>query len=131
MVVDTSAIVAILLREPLVDDLIAIMAAAETLSIAAPTAVECAVVMLRKKGEIGERDLDAYLSSAGIGIVAFDADLYSRAKDAFRRYGKGRHPASLNFGDCFSYALAKSVDEPLLCIGGDFARTDLSLVPLN
>lgn len=65
------------------------------------------------------------LRDAGIEVVAFDEDLAARAVDAWRRYGKGRHPAQLNFGDCCTYALAERTGHPILCVGHDFARTDL------
>ncbi len=83
-----------------------------------------------RKGEIGGRELDLLLYRAAIEIVAVDHDQAEIARTAWRRFGKGRHPAALNYGDCFAYALAKSRGLPLLFDGNDFAQTDIAGVPL-
>jgi ribonuclease VapC len=126
MVVDSSAILAIAFDEP--DHLTYLNAidSAETRTMSAATLFECRLVALRKAGEVQERDLLELLAEMKIRVAHFDEAQAVLAADAFRRYGKGRHKAGLNFGDCFSYALAKSLSEPLLYKGGDFARTDVA-----
>jgi ribonuclease VapC len=89
------------------------------------TRTDCRADGPRQRGPAGANELDNFLRRGGIEIVPVDVDQVRIARDAFRRFGKGRHPASLNFGDCFSYALAKALGEPLLFKGGDFARTDI------
>jgi ribonuclease VapC len=83
------------------------------------------MVMESTRGYNGLRDFDLFIAAAGIELVAVDADQAQIAREAFRRYGKGRSPAGLNYGDCFSYALAKATGLPLLFKGADFARTDI------
>jgi ribonuclease VapC len=125
MVIDTSAIVAIALDEPeaaafeerIADDPVRLISAA--------TVLEAAIVLESRLGEAGGREFDLWLLKVGADIVPVDADQIAAARRAWRRFGKGRHPAGLNYGDCFSYALAFSRDEPLLFKGEDFARTDL------
>jgi ribonuclease VapC len=102
--------------------------AGETAGIGAPTLVETAIVLTRALGGLGRTVLGAFLERYGIDTVPFDAEHWPVALDAFTRYGKGRHPAGLNFGDCFTYAVARVADEPLLCLGEDFAQTDLEVV---
>ncbi|MGU3539095.1 type II toxin-antitoxin system VapC family toxin [Methylobacterium sp. A54F] len=123
IVVDSSAFAAILFHEPEAERLSGILALAEPRYMAAPTYLECAIVASRR--EDGRRLLDAWLDARGITIHPLDEALARRAADAFARYGKGRHPAGLNFGDCFAYALATALDAPLLYKGDDFARTDV------
>ena len=125
MVIDTSAITAILRAEPERDELLQAIVDAPKRLMAAFTAVECAVVIERRKGEVGRRELELFLHDAGIDVVAMDTDQAELAKDAYRRYGKGRHPAALNLGDCCAYALAVSTGEALLFKGEPFARTDV------
>jgi ribonuclease VapC len=126
MVVDSSAILAIVFNEPDHSLYLNAMLEAQALTISAATLFECRLVALRKAGEIQETKLIAFLADFEIDIAHFDETQLEVAIDAFRRYGKGRDKAALNFGDCFSYALAKSRGEPLLYKGGDFARTDLA-----
>ena len=126
MVVDTSAIVAFALGEPEAGAVARLLAEADALSISAASVLECSLVLGRRFGPIGEEKLDELLREAGIAIVPFDAEQLDLARAAYRRFGKGRHPAQLNYGDCFSYALAKSLDEPLLYVGEDFAQTDVT-----
>ena len=96
--------------------------------ISAGTVIEAALVLLGRFGERGEVQLDALLRSFGAEVVAVDDDQVAFARDAARTFGRGRHKAALNFGDCFSYALAVSRGEPLLFVGNDFAMTDVSAV---
>ncbi len=125
MVVDTSALLAVLLDEPERDRFIALLAEARDPLISAATLLEASIVMRTRKGHDGVTRLDALLARAGVRPVAFDADQASLAREAFVRFGKGQHPAGLNFGDCFAYALAKAHDRPLLFKGDDFVRTDV------
>ena len=126
MVIDTSAIIAILFQEPeaaafssaIEGDAIRLMSAASVL--------EASIVVEAASGEGGGRELDLLLYKAGIEIAAVTADQAELARRAYRAYGKGRHAAGLNYGDCFAYALAKASAEPLLYKGGDFARTDIA-----
>lgn len=126
MVVDSSALVAMLLGEPDGANLEAALGDADDPILSAATLVEASIVMHRRTGEQGVRNLDSLLDAAGVRTVALDGRQAVLARDAFVRYGKGRHPAALNFGDCFPYALAKSTGRPLLFKGDDFARTDLA-----
>lgn len=126
MVIDTSAIVAIFFNEPdapayrerIVDDPVRLVSAA--------TLVEAAMVIESRFGDAGGAELDLWLHQTDAEIVAVSAEHADQARRAWRRYGKGRHPAGLNYGDCFSYALAKLTDEPLLFKGDDFSKTDIS-----
>lgn len=125
MVLDTSALVAILLGEPERDQLIAVLADAADPLISAGTLLEASIVVQSKLGEDGLTDLDELLATAGVRCVAVDLAQVHAARDAFARYGKGRNAAGLNFGDCFAYALAKVAGVPLLFKGDDFAQTDV------
>jgi len=126
MVVDSSALFAVLFNEQDRAAYLDAMMDAPQLTISAPTLFECRVVAMCRTGEDWERELLDLLREIDADIVAFDEALAVVAADAYRRYGKGRNRAALNFGDCFSYALAKSRGEPLLYKGGDFARTDVA-----
>ncbi len=125
MVVDTSALVAILLGEPEQGSFIQAITADRTRIVGAATVFETSMVILSRRGERGLSDLSAFLVRATIQTASVSAEHVDLAVEAFRRFGKGRHPAGLNFGDCFSYALAKATGEPLLYKGDDFARTDI------
>ena len=125
MVLDTSALVAILLGEPERDQLIAVLADAADPLISAGTLLEASIVVQSKLGDDGLTDLDELLATAGVRCVAVDLAQVHAARDAFARYGKGRNAAGLNFGDCFAYALAKVAGVPLLFKGDDFAQTDV------
>lgn len=124
MIVDSSVVVAICLGEADADDLARVLADADVLRMSAATLVETAVVLdLRAPGE-----LDGFLGKVEIEIVPFDSAQASIARDVYRRYGKGSgHPAALNYGDCFSYALAAHTGEPLLFKGDDFTKTDVAI----
>jgi ribonuclease VapC len=125
MVLDTSALVAVLLGEPERDRFIALLADAEDPLISAATLVETSIVMLAKTGAEGISDLDELLAAAAVRCVAVDAAQAHLAREAFVRFGKGRARAALNYGDCFAYALARSTAQPLLFKGDDFILTDL------
>lgn len=126
MVVDTSALLAVLLGESDRDTYISELAAAEDPLISAGTVLEASIVMLARAGDPGVQALDELLAAAGVRCVAVDDAQVRLARDAFHRFGKGRSPAGLNFGDCFSYALARSADRPLLFKGLDFRSTDIT-----
>ena len=125
MVIDTSAIVAIFFGEPDAPRYREHIADDPVRRVSAATLVEAAMVIEARFGEAGGAELDLWLHKADVEIVAVTVEHADQARRAWRRYGKKRHPAALNYGDCFSYALAKLADEPLLFKGADFARTDV------
>lgn len=125
MVIDTSAVVAILLGEPEAEPFALAIAGDPGRFISAFTALEAGIVIEAKKGEHAGRELDLLLHRAKIEIVPVTAEQFEIARSAWRKYGKGRHPAGLNIGDCCSYALAKCSGEPLLFKGDDFSQTDV------
>jgi len=131
MVIDTSALIAILQDEPERRLLNEAIEAAESCAMSTGSFLETSMVIESRYGPDGTRDLDLFISKARITLASVDADQAYVARDAFRRYGKGRHPAGLNFGDCFAYALAKMLDEPLLFKGKDFVLTDIAVYPLR
>jgi ribonuclease VapC len=124
MVVDTSALVAILLQEADADIYANAIAGATTTALSAASYVELAIVSL-SRGARGRAELEATLADAAIDIVPVTLDQARAAAAAYERYGKGRHRAALNFGDCFAYALARTRGEPLLFKGTDFGLTDV------
>jgi ribonuclease VapC len=127
MVIDTSAIIAVIFNEPEAAAISTKLAAAERRLISAATLVEATVVLTRQTKSGDDRDLAPFLTAAPFEIVAFDEEQSVLARDAFRRYGqRSGHPARLNFGDCFAYALAKQRNEPLLFIGRDFSQSDIT-----
>jgi ribonuclease VapC len=125
MVVDTSAIVAILLREPEADRFNQALADAPVRLLSAVTRVELSFVIEGRKREAGRIDLERLLQVGGFDVVNVTPRHAEIAIEAFRRYGKGRHRAGLNIGDCFSYALAVAMDQELLFKGHDFSHTDI------
>jgi ribonuclease VapC len=127
MVIDSSAFVAILLVETEGKRFLDLIAKAERKSISAANAFEAAIVLEARAGEGAAREFDFFLYEADVKVVPVDSDMVAVARIAWRRYGKGRHPAALNFGDCFAYALAKISGEPLLAKGDDFLQTDIEL----
>ncbi len=126
MVVDTSALVAVLLGEPERDLFIDALIEADDPLISTATLLEASIVMQAKTGDDGVADLDALLAAIAARPVAVDAAQAYLARDAFTRFGKGRSSAGLNYGDCFSYALAQAMGRPLLFKGEDFGRTDVT-----
>ncbi|WP_027533314.1 type II toxin-antitoxin system VapC family toxin [Bradyrhizobium sp. WSM3983] len=126
MVIDTSAIVAIALNEDDAADIERLIADDPIRLISAATVLEATMVIETRLGDAGGREFDLWLIKIGAEIAAVDTQQADAARRAWRRYGKGRHAASLNYGDCFSYALASTRSEPLLFKGEDFAKTDVS-----
>jgi len=132
MVIDISAVIAILLNEPEAPRLAEIIEGARPRLMSAASLLEASMVIETRKGEAGGRELDLFIYRTGIEIVAVTADQAEIARIAWRCYGKGRHPAGLNYGDCFAYALAKISGAPLLYKGAEFGQTDiLGLTPVH
>jgi ribonuclease VapC len=125
LAVDTSAVLAVLLREPSCDAVLDRLCGASQPAVAAPTRTEILLVALVKLGELGQERARDFLERQAILTVGWDQELADAAALAFQRFGKGRHPSGLNFGDCFSYALAQQLRVPLLFVGNDFSQTDL------
>jgi ribonuclease VapC len=125
MVVDTSALLAIYLAESDSSRFEAVLIAAAEPVISAGTLLEAGIVVETRHGKAGAAELDALLGKLGISLVDVDAEQVDAARLAFRKYGKGRHSANLNYGDCFAYALAITRGQPLLLKGGDFSKTDV------
>ncbi len=128
MVIDTSALVAILSLEPEAARLAQAIEADPTRLISASTLLEAGIVIEARLGAAGGKELDLLVAKAGVVIEPLTADQASTAREAWRRFGKGRHAAALNFGDCCSYALARATGEPLLFKGTDFTNTDIAAV---
>lgn len=127
MVIDTSALLAILQDEPERRAFNLLIEHAESRLLSAVSFVEASIVIASRFGAEGLQSLDLFLSRAGVELVEVDAEQAHAARDAFLRFGRGRHPAGFNFGDCFSYALATVNGEPLLCKGDDFRRTNVAI----
>jgi ribonuclease VapC len=125
MVIDSSAIGAMLFDEPEAPLFERMIADDPFRVLSAVTLVEAGIIVEARLGDAGARELDLWLQRVGIEIVPADSEQADIARRAWRRFGKGRHPAGLNFGDCFSYALAIARDQPLLFKGNDFAQTDV------
>jgi ribonuclease VapC len=125
MIVDTSAVMAILRKEPDAPVLGAALARATRIAISAATLVELCVVAENRAGAAVWAEVEALMADAAIEVAPFTAEQAALAREGWRRFGKGRHPAGLNLGDCFAYALAQERGEPLLFKGEDFARTDV------
>lgn len=130
MVLDTSAIVAILLGQAESAALHRLLARQSPGLVGAPTLAEAAIVLQGRLGQTGLTALRSFLVEYDVHSVPFGEEHWRLAAQAFGRFGKGRHPAALNFGDCLTYATAKLAGRPLLCLGDDFAQTDLELVTL-
>ena len=128
MVLDTSALLALLLDEPEAEAFRLAVEEDQSRLVSAATLLETAVVIEARKGEPAGRELDLLLHKADVSIIPVDEEQVAVARRAYRRYGKGRHAAGLNFGDLFAYALARTSGEPLLFKGEDFARTDVGRV---
>lgn len=125
IVVDSSALMAILLQEAEAERFAACLGADSDPIMSAVSLLEASMVATGRLGEGGVRKLQQLIETFAISIIPFDADQAAHALNAFHRFGKGRHPAALNMGDCASYALAASHSLPLLYKGGDFANTDM------
>ena len=125
MVIDTSAMLAIFLGEPERQQFLELLRQADSRLFSAGNALETSIVLEARRGESIIRELDLFVHRTKVEIVSVDTEQVEVARAAGRMYWKGRHPAGLNFGDCFAYALAKTSGEPLLATGSDFARTDI------
>jgi len=130
MVIDTSAVIAILFDEPERGAITTAIEHADTRRMSAATFVEASIVIEARHGAAGRQELDLLLERAEVELVSVDPAQARAARQAWSRFGKGRHPAALNYGDCFSYALATTEAQPLLCKGDDFRQTDVAVVPL-
>jgi ribonuclease VapC len=129
VIVDSSAIVAILLQEPGAEFCAGELQNSHHNRMSAASYLEAAIVADSTKRAIASRGMDELLTDAGIEIEPVTAEQAKIAREAYRDFGKGHgHPARLNFGDCFAYALAKDKREPLLCLGNDFVHTDIATV---
>jgi ribonuclease VapC len=131
MVIDTSAILAILQREPERRSFLDAIEAADSTRMSVASFVESSIVIESRYGAEGLRDLDRFISRATIELVPVDREHGQLARSAFNRYGKGRHRAGLNYGDCFSYAAAVRSQESLLCKGDDFVHTDVPIMNIT
>ncbi len=124
--VDSSALIAILRREPEADSFLRVIAGADRCLLSSVSLLETSMVLAGRTGDAAAwAELDALIARAAMQVVAQDAELAEEARGAFLRYGKGHHPAGLNLGDCASYALAKTCSISLLFKGNDFPKTDL------
>lgn len=128
MIVDTSALMAVILGEPDAEHILSLMSGADELGVSAATLVEAGIVADAKGGCEAADDLMALLADLECAVVPLDEKQAVLAVEAWHRFGKGRHSAALNLGDCFSYAAARSLGRPLLFKGDDFAQTDISAV---
>jgi ribonuclease VapC len=131
MVLDTSAILALLFNEAEADDIEVAIDADPVRLMSTASFVETAIVVEARLGAAGGRELDLLVHKAAIELVAVTADQADAAREAWRRFGRGRHVAGLNFGDCFAYALSAISGEPLLFKGADFEKTDVPRVVLG
>ncbi|MBA2523452.1 MAG: type II toxin-antitoxin system VapC family toxin [Solirubrobacterales bacterium] len=128
MIVDSSALMAVLYDEPGRAWVRKRISEATRVQIGAPTLLETEIVLCSQLGPAGRGMLLGLVRAAGLQVIPFEPEHARLAGDAFLRYGKGRHPAALNFGDCMTYAVARHSHEPLLFVGDDFPHTDLELV---
>jgi ribonuclease VapC len=128
MTLDTSAVLAVLQNEVERSEFVSLIEQSSRRIVSAVSVLEAAMVLEGRRGADAGTDLDLFLQRASIETVAFDEEQLLLARTAFRRFGKGRHAAGLNFGDCASYALAQWSGEPLLFKGNDFAATDIARV---
>jgi ribonuclease VapC len=127
MVIDTSALAAIFFAEPERERFLGAITAAGTRLMSAATVLETGIVLEARLGEAAGREFDLFVVRVKLQVVPVDAEQADLARSAWRKYGKGRHTAGLNFGDCFAYALAKISGEPLLAKGTDFTLTDIEV----
>lgn len=127
MIIDSSAVVAVFLQEPHYEALIDKLDSSPSRAIGTPTIAETGIVLTSRMGRNAIGLLARFVQELEILPVPFGEDHWKEAVDAFDRYGRGRHPASLSFGGCMTYAVAKLSGEPLLCTGDDFAKTDLEI----
>jgi ribonuclease VapC len=128
LILDSSAIVAVILKEPGYERALRRLAENPEPGVGAPTMVETGIVLSARLGERGQTLLARFAQAYELSILPCEAEHWAIAVQAFLRFGKGRNPAALNFGDCLTYATTRLAGEPLLCLGEDFAKTDLPLV---
>jgi ribonuclease VapC len=127
VILDSSAIIAVLVREPGWNSVAAKIGGEPTIGVGAPTLAETGIVLSRKLGRQGRTVLSRFLQQTNAIVIPFGEDHWRVAIDAYLRFGKRRHPAALNLGDCLTYATARLAEQPLLCLGDDFAKTDLTI----
>lgn len=127
MIVDSSALIALIFREAEAEGIVASLSEAESVAIGAPTLAETAIVLGAKLGEASRAILSRLVEDLDLIVLPFTAAHGREAREAFLRFGRGRHPAALNYGDCLTYATAKLAGQPLLFVGEDFHRTDLDI----
>jgi ribonuclease VapC len=127
VIVDSSAIIAVLLQEPGFEVLLDKLNKAPVVGVGNPTLTETAIVLSARLNRDARAQLSRFVTEASISTIPFGDAHYSAAVQAWLQFGKGRHPAGLNFGDCLSYATAQLADQPLLCTGEDFSKTDIDL----
>jgi len=128
MILDSSSLLAIIFQESGYEGLLGRIEAAPVVAVGAPTLAETGIVLEARLGTASHGMLERMLDELNVEEIAFGSLHWREAVDAFRRYGKGRHPAGLNFGDCLTYAAAYLSGEPLLFVGDDFAKTDVGVV---
>ena len=128
MIVDASAIVAIAMGESAAGALVTALSTAPSPAMGGPTAVEASIVLENRFPGQGQAVLQRLLTQLGIRVLPFPDGLWVLAHSAYAKFGRGKHPAGLNFGDCLCYAVARAADQPLLCVGDDFPQTDLRIV---
>ena len=127
LVVDTSAAVAVILDEPGAAALVDALEAADRRIMGSPTLVELGLVLTSKIGPTASGIIDRFLRDAEIDLVDFDREMAERSVEGWRRFGKGRHPAALNMGDAFTFGVAVTLQGTVLCVGNDFAQTDIAV----
>lgn len=127
MILDSSAIVAVVLQEPGWKEIVERLGSEPVAGVGAPTLAETAIVLTARLGRNAGPLLARFIQESQLTVVPFTEDHWRTAADAYTRFGKGRHAAGLNFGDCLAYAVARLSGQSLLCRGGDFAKTDLPL----
>lgn len=126
IVIDPSALVAILKAEPRADDLISVLVNADVRVMSAASLLECNIVVFARWGAAGLEKLEELIKEAGIEVIPFTEQHSRVALDGFKKFGKGQNSAGLNYGDCISYSLAKTAKAPLLFVGDNFSKTDLT-----
>jgi ribonuclease VapC len=127
MILDSSAIIAVVLREPGFENVVDRIADADSLAIGAPTLAETGIVLGNRMGEEARSVLIQFLHHWQVNIIPFGDDHWQETVSAYFQFGKGRHKAALNFGDCMTFAVVRLARQPLLCTGNDFSKTDIQL----
>lgn len=126
MTLDSSVLVAVIFSEPGFLQLVDLMLEADTIRVGAPTLAEASLVVTGRRRKASDRDLEELVRELGVTVVSFGEEEWRAAAAAFQRYGRGRHRASLNFGDCLAYATASVASDTLLFVGDDFSQTDIT-----